>query len=133
MRHPIQSSKTILYENVFQNPQIFQQTISLFPEHSTLVKVNFLVFLLDPGNLPPTIGTNVIFVVDRSLLPVTIEQIRSHSKSVFDFGFFNKKLRGVSAGIFGDELKINWQKKKSTWTKRMSLLCYLSVDHHFLG
>jgi hypothetical protein len=28
---------TILYENEFQNPQIFQQTISLFPEHSTLV------------------------------------------------------------------------------------------------
>jgi hypothetical protein len=29
---------TILYENEFQNPQIFQQTISLFPEHSTLLK-----------------------------------------------------------------------------------------------
>jgi hypothetical protein len=28
--------KTILYENELQNPQIFQQTISLFPEHSTL-------------------------------------------------------------------------------------------------
>jgi hypothetical protein len=28
---------TILYENEFQNPQILQQTISLFPEHSTLV------------------------------------------------------------------------------------------------
>jgi hypothetical protein len=28
---------TILYENEFQNPQIFQQTISLFPEQSTLV------------------------------------------------------------------------------------------------
>jgi hypothetical protein len=27
---------TILYENEFQNPQIFQQTISLFPEQSTL-------------------------------------------------------------------------------------------------
>jgi hypothetical protein len=27
---------TILYENEFQNPPIFQQTISLFPEHSTL-------------------------------------------------------------------------------------------------
>jgi hypothetical protein len=26
---------TILYENEFQNPQIFQQTISLFPKHST--------------------------------------------------------------------------------------------------
>jgi hypothetical protein len=25
-----------LYENEFQNPQIFQQTISLFPEQSTL-------------------------------------------------------------------------------------------------
>jgi hypothetical protein len=25
-----------LYKNEFQNPQIFQQTISLFPEHSTL-------------------------------------------------------------------------------------------------
>jgi hypothetical protein len=32
---------TILYENEFQNPQIFQQTISLFPEHSTL----FLSFI----------------------------------------------------------------------------------------
>jgi hypothetical protein len=30
---------TILYANVFQNPQIFQQTISLFPEHSTLVVI----------------------------------------------------------------------------------------------
>jgi hypothetical protein len=31
---------TILYENEFQNPQIVQQTISLFPEQSTLaVKV----------------------------------------------------------------------------------------------
>jgi hypothetical protein len=29
-------SNTILYENKFQNPQIFQQTISLFPEQSTL-------------------------------------------------------------------------------------------------
>jgi hypothetical protein len=28
---------TILYENEFQNPQIFQQTISLFPEQSTLL------------------------------------------------------------------------------------------------
>jgi hypothetical protein len=28
---------TILYENEFQNPQMFQQTISLFPEHSTLI------------------------------------------------------------------------------------------------
>jgi hypothetical protein len=28
---------TILYENEFQTPQIFQQTISLFPEQSTLV------------------------------------------------------------------------------------------------
>jgi hypothetical protein len=27
----------ILYENEFQNPQIFIQTISLFPEQSTLV------------------------------------------------------------------------------------------------
>jgi hypothetical protein len=30
---------TILYEYEFQNPQIFQQTISLFPEQSTLVKL----------------------------------------------------------------------------------------------
>jgi hypothetical protein len=30
---------TILYENEFQNPQIFQQTINLFPEHSTLVLI----------------------------------------------------------------------------------------------
>jgi hypothetical protein len=28
---------TIFYENEFQNPQIFQQTISLLPEKSTLV------------------------------------------------------------------------------------------------
>jgi hypothetical protein len=28
---------TILYENEFQNPQMFQQTISLFHEQSTLV------------------------------------------------------------------------------------------------
>jgi hypothetical protein len=31
---------TILYENEFQNPQIFQQTISLFPEQSTFVYKN---------------------------------------------------------------------------------------------
>jgi hypothetical protein len=30
---------TIYYKNEFQNPQIFQQTISLFPEQSTLVCV----------------------------------------------------------------------------------------------
>jgi hypothetical protein len=30
-------SNIILYENEFQNPQIFQQTISLFPKHSTLL------------------------------------------------------------------------------------------------
>jgi hypothetical protein len=35
---------TILNENEFQNPQIFQQTISLFPEQSTLALVKFLVF-----------------------------------------------------------------------------------------
>jgi hypothetical protein len=35
---------TILYENLFQNPQIFQQTISLFPEQSTLL-------LLTPSSL----------------------------------------------------------------------------------
>jgi hypothetical protein len=29
---------TILYKNKFQNPQIFQQNISLFPEQSTLVR-----------------------------------------------------------------------------------------------
>jgi hypothetical protein len=29
----------ILYENEFQNPQIFQQTISLLPEQSTLVLI----------------------------------------------------------------------------------------------
>jgi hypothetical protein len=29
---------TILYENEFLNPQIFQQTNSLFPEQSTLHK-----------------------------------------------------------------------------------------------
>jgi hypothetical protein len=32
---------TILYENEFQNPQIFQQTISLFPEQSTLGWASF--------------------------------------------------------------------------------------------
>jgi hypothetical protein len=29
---------TILYENEFQNSQIFQQTIRLFPEQSTLLQ-----------------------------------------------------------------------------------------------
>jgi hypothetical protein len=38
---------TILYENEFQNPQIFQQTISPFPEHSTLA----VVAKLKPVNL----------------------------------------------------------------------------------
>jgi hypothetical protein len=43
MNHPIYLLSwatvlnTILYENEFQNHQIFQQTIGLFPEHSTLV------------------------------------------------------------------------------------------------
>jgi hypothetical protein len=32
----------ILYENEFQNPQIFQQTISLFREQSTLVGGMFI-------------------------------------------------------------------------------------------
>jgi hypothetical protein len=49
MRHPIQLPQlygllhgilhvfnTILYENEFQNPQIFQQNIIPFAEHSTL-------------------------------------------------------------------------------------------------
>jgi hypothetical protein len=31
----------MLYENEFQNPQIFQQTISLFPEQSTLPAMPF--------------------------------------------------------------------------------------------
>jgi hypothetical protein len=39
---------TILFENQFQNPQIFQQTIRLFPEHSTLGQF----FLLLKENLP---------------------------------------------------------------------------------
>jgi hypothetical protein len=34
----LQVFNTILYKNEFQNPQIFQQTISLFPEQSTLVR-----------------------------------------------------------------------------------------------
>jgi hypothetical protein len=33
---------TILYENEFQNPQIFQQTISLFPEQSTLALLEII-------------------------------------------------------------------------------------------
>jgi hypothetical protein len=46
MRHPIQFPNYMgclmkfymsLYQNEFQNPHIFQQTISLFPEQSTLV------------------------------------------------------------------------------------------------
>jgi hypothetical protein len=36
----IHDFNTILYENEFQNPQIFQQTISLFPEQSTLHNSN---------------------------------------------------------------------------------------------
>jgi hypothetical protein len=32
----LRAFNTILYENEFQNPQIFQQTISLYPEQSTL-------------------------------------------------------------------------------------------------
>jgi hypothetical protein len=34
---------TILYENEFQNPQIFQQTISLFLDHSTLVLIEMIL------------------------------------------------------------------------------------------
>jgi hypothetical protein len=33
---------TILYENEFQNPKKFQQT-SLFPEHSTEVKIKVII------------------------------------------------------------------------------------------
>jgi hypothetical protein len=34
----VAGSQTVFnYKNEFQNPQIFQQTISLFPQHSTLV------------------------------------------------------------------------------------------------
>jgi hypothetical protein len=47
---------TILYENEFQKPQIFQQTISLFPEQSTLaakkhttVKSNLIFRILTPS------------------------------------------------------------------------------------
>jgi hypothetical protein len=38
------ASNTILYENDFQNPQLFQQTIRHFPEQSTLVEhtINFV-------------------------------------------------------------------------------------------
>jgi hypothetical protein len=56
MRHPIQFPtiyglphgilhvfNTILYENEFQNPQIFQQTISLFHEQSTLVLITVVL------------------------------------------------------------------------------------------
>jgi hypothetical protein len=32
----------ILHENEFQNPQIFQKTMSLFPEHSTLVRTSII-------------------------------------------------------------------------------------------
>jgi hypothetical protein len=38
----------ILYKSEFQNPQIFQQTISLFPEHSTLAVVAFKVAFFSP-------------------------------------------------------------------------------------
>jgi hypothetical protein len=43
---------TILYENEFQNPQIFQQTISLFPEHSTLEKI----LIRKPTRKTPTLA-----------------------------------------------------------------------------
>jgi hypothetical protein len=35
----------ILYENEFQNPQIFHQTISLFPEQSTLQQQKVVIFI----------------------------------------------------------------------------------------
>jgi hypothetical protein len=58
MRHPIQLPNylywlphgilgvfnSILYKNEIQNPQIFQQTISLFPEQSTLEAECFRIF-----------------------------------------------------------------------------------------
>jgi hypothetical protein len=37
---------TILYENEFQNPQIFQQTISLFHEQSTLSSIGNLQHIM---------------------------------------------------------------------------------------
>jgi hypothetical protein len=46
---------TILYENEVQKPQIFQQTISLFPEQSALV--NQLIYqVMKFFNLLPTLS-----------------------------------------------------------------------------
>jgi hypothetical protein len=36
---------TILYENEFQNPQIFQHTIILFPEQFTFLTIYITVFV----------------------------------------------------------------------------------------
>jgi hypothetical protein len=48
---------TILYENEFQNPQIFQQTISLFLEQSTLVVGENTSFFSDSrqSSYPPSL------------------------------------------------------------------------------
>jgi hypothetical protein len=40
----------ILYENVFQNPELFRTQVSLSPEHSTLVVVTELASLAPNSN-----------------------------------------------------------------------------------
>jgi hypothetical protein len=44
---------TILYENEIQNPQMFKQTISLFPEQSTLVPSVFRTCIVPSVPLEP--------------------------------------------------------------------------------
>jgi hypothetical protein len=36
----------MLYENVFQNPEIIPTQVSLYPEHSTLAAPDILIFSL---------------------------------------------------------------------------------------
>jgi hypothetical protein len=57
---------TILYENEFQNPHIFQQTISPFPKHSTLSTTIHLLF-----TIYITIHT-LLYTLFASLQPIRI-------------------------------------------------------------
>jgi hypothetical protein len=83
---------TILYENEFQNPQIFQQTISLFSKHSTLVLRCFLkeigpelkiVVSLNEWNFVPS------FFFLKAQCVINILLLTYYSKAIITIFFFN--------------------------------------------
>jgi hypothetical protein len=89
---------TILYENEFQNPQIFQQTFSLFPEQSTLVllwkyNTHLSILVLNSNKAAAThVGLELEFLLNRSGLrgnqsqdsgaPLSPDQLSSNGSSI---------------------------------------------------